>query len=127
MRVTGLDQIIGNLGGIVQDFPNTKREILREGAEFFYNDAMANVHEITGKTKQSIKIEHVSDRDAVISAGYGAKYEERRAGTKPPPRIGKGTGPHKFFTFAGIRTKAKMPEIIMNHLSRLFAKHRSFF
>ena len=125
LRVTGFDQLLNGINGIQQELPNVKREILREGAEFFYKDALRNVHVISGKTKDSIKIESVTDKEAIISAGFGAKWEEMREGSKPPPHKGSGTGPHKTFTQSTVRTKAIFPSIIIRRIRDLLARHRS--
>ena len=124
IRVIGLDQMIGGLDSLVRDLPNTRRDILKEAADYFYKDSIKNVHVITGKTKKSIRISKVDDKEAIVEAAYGARFEEVRPGVKPPPHIGTGKGPHNFMTQASKRTVEVLPNIVSNHIDKLFSKNR---
>jgi HK97 gp10 family phage protein len=122
LSVSGLNEVIGGLDSMLRNLPQTRRAILTEGATFFKNDAVSNAHVITGKTKGSIKIESVTDKEAIISAGFGMPFEEKRTGTKD------GT-PHMTMTEAANNTRKEMPSIIKKHVDDLLransTKHKA--
>ena len=122
--VSGLNEAISGVDSMLKNLPQTRRAILTEGATFFKNDAVSNAHVISGKTKGSIKIESVTDREAIISAGFGMPYEEKRAGTKARSKgisldfSGSDT-PHATMTEAAKKTSKEMPSIIRKHTDNL--------
>ena len=122
--VTGLNEVIGGLDSMLRNLPQTRRAILTEGATFFKNDAVSNAHVISGKTKGSIKIESITDKEATISAGFGMPFEEKRSGTKARVKgisldfSGSDT-PHATMTEAAKKTNEKMPSIIKKHMDNL--------
>lgn len=120
MRVTGLRESVMALDAIQREMPQTRTEIIREGALFFFKDAQKNAHVITGKTKASIHIESVTSERGIISAGFGMPFEEKRGGT----RLDAGT-PHKTFSVAATNTAAQMPTIIRKWFDRLLSRHRT--
>jgi hypothetical protein len=97
--------------------PQTKRAILTEGATFFKRDAFSNAHVISGRTRDSIKIESITDNEATITAGFGMPFEEKRSGTK------EGT-PHATMTEAANNTNKQMPSIIKKHMDDLFNRQK---
>ena len=118
VRVTGLNEIIASITAMVSESPSTRIRILREVSEVFRRDAVDNAHVITGKTKKSIRVESVTDKQAVISAGFGMPFEEKREGNK------LGT-PHKTFTQAAKFTAPKIPPIIKKHYDDLLRRHKT--
>ena len=125
IQITGLVEVLSANAAMLREMPQFAMDVHREASEFFSKDALANVHVITGKTKSSIKIDSVTPQSAVISAGFGAAAEEQREGSKPPPSIGSGRGPHKFMSGAATRTGQQMPLMIKKHFDALLARHRT--
>jgi hypothetical protein len=118
INVTGLTEAIRGIDGIIRELPQTRLEIIREGALFFFKDAQKNAHVITGKTKASIHIESVTAQQGIITAGFGMPFEEKRGGDK-------GGTPHKTFTVAAKNTGVEMPNIIKRAFDALLARHRT--
>lgn len=115
--ISGLNETLGGIDSFIEDLhTRARRAILTDAATFYKNDAVKNAHVITGKTRDSLKIESISDDEAVISAGFGMPYEEKRAGTK------EGT-PHATMTEAANNTNKQMPSIIKKHMDDLFNRH----
>jgi hypothetical protein len=117
-NVTGLNEALRGLDAIRRELPRTKTDVLREGAGFFVQDARANAHRISGKTANSIKIDSITDKEAIVSAGFGMPFEEKREGSKD------GT-PHKTFTESGRQTGLIFPSIIRKHINNLIARNRT--
>jgi hypothetical protein len=107
----------------------TKRAILTDAATFFKNDAVSNVHVITGRTRGSIKIESITDNQATITTGFGMPFEEKREGTKRRGPLGldiaRSETPHKTMTEAAKKTTEKMPSIIDKHMNDLLSRHKA--
>ena len=120
MNVTGLVESIRGMEGVIREWPQTRLQMVREGALFFFKDAQKNAHVITGKTKASIHIESVTAQMGIISAGFGMPFEEKRGGQ----RADTGT-PHKTFTAAAKATGAEMPHIIKRLFDALLARHKT--
>jgi HK97 gp10 family phage protein len=117
--ISGLNETLSGIDSLREDLhTRTRRAILTDAATFFKNDAVSNAHVITGKTKGSIKIESVTDREAIISAGFGMPFEEKRTGTKD------GT-PHMTMTEAANNTRKEMPSIIDKHMKDLLNRHKT--
>jgi hypothetical protein len=148
--VSGVD----NLDSLMEDLhTRTRRAILTDAANFYKNDAVKNAHVITGKTRDSIKIESVTDDEAVISAGFGMPYEEKRPGNKIKQKQKKsgdevinsvaesilsaivgsageggfrsGSTPHATMTEAAKKTSKEMPSIIDKHMNDLLNRHKA--
>jgi len=120
MTVTGLSESIRGTEGLIREWPQTRLQMVREGALFFFKDAQKNAHVITGKTKASIHIESITQQQGIITAGFGMPFEEKRGGQ----RMDTGT-PHKTFTMAARATGAEMPHIIKRLFDALLARHRT--
>ena len=120
LRVFGLLEAIRGLDSKIRGAPQARRTALQEVATFFKQDAQANAHVITGKTKGSIRIESVTDRQAIISAGFGMPFEEKRAGSK-------GSTPHATFTESAKRTQVQGPRIVKRHYDRTATGRTGFF
>jgi hypothetical protein len=120
INVSGLLESIRGIDGLIRELPQTKLQIIREGALFFFKDAQKNAHVITGKTKASIHIESITVQQGIISAGFGMPFEEKRGGQ----RLDTGT-PHKTFTVAAKNTGVEMPHIIKRAFDALLARHRT--
>jgi hypothetical protein len=120
INVTGLQEAMRGIDGIIREWPQTRLQIIREGALFFFKDAQKNAHVITGKTKASIHIESITSQQGIITAGFGMPFEEKRGGQ----RMDTGT-PHKTFTVAAKNTGAEMPHIIKRAFDALLARHRT--
>jgi hypothetical protein len=154
--ISGLNETLGGIDSFMEDLhTRTRRAILTDAATFYKNDAVKNAHVITGKTRDSIKIESVSDDEAVISAGFGMPYEEKRPGNKVRSQnkkrpsgdavinsvaesilsaiVGIGTEggirggntPHATMTEAAKRTTKEMPSIIDKHMNDLLNRHKA--
>lgn len=106
------------------ELPNASRQILGEGANVFLKTAQKNVHTISGKTRASMQVQAVSDGEVDIIMRYGALFEIRRTGSKPPPRQGRGTGPHNFLIASRSALANAMPKIITKEVNSLFQKNR---
>ena len=104
--------------------PYSSRQMLGDGANIFLKDAQKNVHTITGKTRSSMQIQSVSDSEVGIIMRYGALFEIRRSGSKPPPRQGLGTGPHNFLISARNALANAMPKIITNEVNSMFQRNK---
>ena len=120
MTVTGLSESIRGTEGLIREWPQTRLQMVREGALFFFKDAQKNAHVITGKTKASIHIESITQQQGIITAGFGMPFEEKRGGQ----RMDTGT-PHKTFTMAARTTGTEMPHIIKRLFDALLARHRT--
>lgn len=81
---------------------------LNEIADLFVNTAKSKVHVISGRTKDSIRKISITQNQAVIQADWGAKWEEKREGTK-------GGTSHKFGTETLNEIIPKGQEIIRKH------------
>ena len=106
------------------ELPDASKKVLQQAGKVFIDDAKKNVHIITGKTRQSIQVDTSTDREIGITMRYGALYEIRRSGSKPPPRQGKGTGPHNFLDHALKVTADKLPKLVEKEITSLFRKNR---
>lgn len=120
IQVTGLTEALRGIDGVIREWPNTRLQIIREGALFFFKDTQKNAHVITGKTKASIHIESITPQQGIISAGFGMPFEEKRGGT----RLDVGT-PHKTFSTAAKNTGAEMPHIIKRLFDALLNRHKT--
>ena len=118
--VKGLQESIAGITGVIREYPQTRLQMVREGALFFFRDAQKNAHVISGKTKASIHIESVTQQMGIISAGFGMPFEEKRGGQK------QDTGtPHKTFTAAAKATGEEMPVIIKRSFDALLNRHKT--
>lgn len=125
MKITpiiSLADLSREVGGLIPEFPQTKKAILGDFAKTWKASAYDNMHYITGETRSSLKIDSVTDKEATISAGYGAIHELRRKGTKPPPTKGGGTGPHDWVTPADVELSKQMDGIVERRMDQFF-KH----
>ena len=118
LTTTGLNEIIRGLDGTLRDMGQLRMTVHRESADYFARDAKANAHVITGKTKSSIKVESVSSKMGVISAGFGMPYEQKRQGSK-------NETPHTTFTVSAQRTAFQMPFIIKKHFDNLLRRYKT--
>jgi hypothetical protein len=152
--ISGLNEALSGIDSLMEDLhTRTRRAILTDAARFYRNDAVTNAHVITGKTRDSIKIESVTDDKAVISAGFGMPYEEKRPGNKvkSPQKKGgdalidsvlesvlstivgsageggfrRGSTPHATMTEAAKKTSKEMPSIIDKHMNDLLNRHKT--
>ena len=106
------------------ELPFASRQILGSGAKVFIDTSRKNIHTITGKTRASIQAQSVSDNEINIIMRHGALFEIRRSGSKPPPRQGKGTGPHNFLIASRSALANAMPKIITKEVNNMFLKNR---
>jgi len=106
------------------ELPDASKKVLQQSGKIFIDDAKKHVHVISGKTRQSIQVDTSTDREIGITMRYGALYEIRRQGSKPPPRQGKGTGPHNFLDHALKVTAEKLPKLVEKEITSLFRKNR---
>ena len=120
INVTGLTEAMRGIDGIIREWPQTRLQIIREGALFFFKDAQKNAHVITGKTKASIHIESITAQQGIISAGFGMPFEEKRGGI----RLDVGTK-HKTFTETAKTTGAELPRIIKRNFDALLNRHKT--
>ena len=104
--------------------PYASRQMLGNASKVFIDTAKKNIHTITGKSRASIQVQSVSDNEVGIIMRYGAVYEIRRSGSKPPPRQGRGTGPHNFLIASRSALANAMPKIITKEINSLFQKNR---
>ena len=123
--ITNLPQVLNGIDGIIRDFPNVKRDIHEQATKVFHKDAVDNVHEITGKTKRSLRIAEATEKQGVVEGKFGARWETRRPGNKPPPTKGRGTGPHNFSKHAFEITVQKLPDIIKRAVMNVLIRHRT--
>ena len=122
--VVPISALVHSIANVSIEVPNASKKILQQAGKVFVDDAKKHVHIITGKTRASIQAQTPTDREINITMRYGALYEIRRAGSKPPPRQGKGTGPHNFLDNALKVTADKLPSIIEKEITSLFRKNR---
>jgi hypothetical protein len=101
-------QILDDIHRKQQESSQWNYNALNEITDLFVNTAKSKVHVITGKTKDSIRKVSVTQKQAIIQADWGAKWEERRTGSKD------GT-PHKFGTETINEIIPKGQEIIRKH------------
>jgi hypothetical protein len=106
------------------ELPQASTKVLQQSAKVFIDDARKNVHTITGKTRASIQVQSFNDKEIGIVMRHGAIYEIRRAGSKPPPRKGRGTGPHNFLDSALKQVARALPKLVEKEITGLFRKNR---
>ena len=113
INVTGLTESITSLSDIMRNVPQANKAIIQEATDLFVRTAKSKVHVITGKTKNSIRGQTVTPNQSIVEAQWGAKFEEKRPGSKG------SLGPHKFMTESTNIVSAKMPDIIKRHYDQL--------
>ena len=122
--IVPISALVHSIVNVKIELPDASRKVLQQSGKVFINDAKKNVHIITGKTRASIQAQTSTDREIDITMRYGALYEIRRKGSKPPPRQGKGTGPHNFLDHALKVTADKLPKLVEKEITSLFRKNR---
>jgi len=122
--VVPISALVHSIVNVKVELPDASKKVLQQAGKVFIDDAKKNVHIITGKTRQSIQVDTSTDREIGITMRYGALYEIRRKGSKPPPRQGKGTGPHNFLDHALKVTADKLPKLVEKEITSLFRKNR---
>lgn len=121
LRVTGLNEAINALNNINRNLPVTKSQILREAATTFVLHAQANVHVVSGKLQRSIRVDSVTDKQAIVSANTPyARIEDSREGNK----AATGT-PHSFMAPSADATAQRFPGIITKRVNDLFGKNKT--
>ena len=118
INITGITELMGGLNDIMRNSPQTTRNIIDEAMGLFERTAKSKVHVITGKTKNSIRGQVVTNKQGIFEARWGAKYEEKRPGTKG------AQGPHNFFTQSINVLNAQLPSIIRRHYDELIKRSR---
>lgn len=119
INITGLVEAIRGINGIIQDTPETNRSIIEEATSLFERVAKEKVHVISGRTKNSTRKVSVTAKEGIIESSYGAKWEEKREGSKG------AQGPHKFLTETANVVIRAMPDIIKRHYDELIRRSRS--
>ena len=122
--VVPISALVHSIVNVKVEVPMASKKVLQQAGKVFIDDAKKNVHIITGKTRASIQAQTSTDREIDITMRYGALYEIRRRGSKPPPRQGKGTGPHNFLDHALKVTADKLPKLVEKEITSLFKKNR---
>ena len=118
IHVTGINEIAGGINDIMRNSSQATRGIIDEAIDLFERTAKSKAHVITGKTKNSIRGQVVTNRQGILEAKFGAKYEEKRSGTKG------AQGPHNFFTQSINVLNAQLPSIIRRHYDELIKRSR---
>ena len=113
IHVTGINEIAGGINDIMRNSSQATRGIIDEAIDLFERTAKSKAHVITGKTKNSIRGQTVTPNQSIVEAQWGAKFEEKRPGSKG------SLGPHKFMTESTNIVSAKMPDIIKRHYDQL--------
>lgn len=75
---------LNNLGKLADRVSGKKGALAKVRAERIAEHARSRVHVITGKTRDSIRVEPGPDGSAAVTAGYGAVYEEYGTSRRPP-------------------------------------------
>ena len=120
--VRGLNETINALNNIQNNLPATKKQILQEAATVFIQHARANVHVVSGILQRSIRIDSVTDKQAIVSANtVYAKIEEERPGDR---KISPFT-PHAYMAPSAEATKQVFPGIIIKEINGLFSKNKT--
>jgi len=122
--IVPISALVHSIVNVKIELPDASKKVLQQSGKIFIDDAKKHVHVISGKTKQSIQVDTSTDREIGITMRYGALYEIRRKGSKPPPRQGKGTGPHNFLDHALKVTAEKLPKLVEKEITSLFRKNR---
>jgi len=122
--VVPISALVHSIVNVKIEVPMASKKVLQQAGNIFINDAKKNVHIITGKTRASIQAQTSNEHEIDITMRYGALYEIRRKGSKPPPRQGKGTGPHNFLDHALKVTADKLPKLVEKEITSLFKKNR---
>ena len=122
--IVPISALVHSIVNVKIELPDASRKVLQQSGKIFIDDAKKHVHVISGKTRQSIQVDTSTDREIGITMRYGALYEIRRQGSKPPPRQGKGTGPHNFLDHALKVTAEKLPKLVEKEITSLFRKNR---
>jgi Bacteriophage protein of unknown function (DUF646). len=122
--IVPISALIHSIVNVKVEVPNASRRVLQQAGKVFVDDAKKHVHTITGKTRESIQAKTSNEHEIDITMRYGALYEIRRPGSKPPPRQGRGTGPHNFLDHALKITADKLPKIVDKEITSLFKKNR---
>jgi len=122
--IVPISALVHSIVNVKIELPDASKKVLQQSGKIFIDDAKKHVHVISGKTRQSIQVDTSTDREIGITMRYGALYEIRRQGSKPPPRQGKGTGPHNFLDHALKVTADKLPKLVEKEITSLFRKNR---
>ena len=122
--IVPISALTRSVANVKLELPDASRKVLGESAKVFIDDARKNVHTITGRTRASIQVESLNEHEIGIIMRYGALYEIRRPGSKPPPRQGRGTGPHNFLDHALKAVATKLPKLVEKDITGLFRKNR---
>jgi len=122
--IVPISALVHSIVNVKIELPDASKKVLQQSGKIFIDDAKKHVHVISGKTRQSIQVDTSTDREIGITMRYGALYEIRRQGSKPPPRQGKGTGPHNFLDHALKVTAEKLPKLVEKEITSLFRKNR---
>lgn len=120
--VTGLNEALGGIAGIIMDLNQTKMQIHKEAADVFVKQAKTTVHVISGKLKASIKTDSVTPEQAIVSANtpYAGKEEERPGNRRTPPST-----PHAYMKPAAAFTATQFPMIIKRNFDMLLNRHKT--
>ena len=118
--IISLGEVAQDVGRLNSEFPQTKKAVLGDFAKTFHAAAYDNMHYITGQTRNSLKIESVTDKEANVSAGFGALHESKRKGSKPPPLKGGGTGVHNWIAPAEKELQRQMDGIVQRRMEQWF-------
>jgi hypothetical protein len=118
--IFSLSELAHDVDKLQMEKPMVKKAILGDFAKTFYSAAYDNMHYITGQTRNSLKIENVTEDEANISAGFGALGESKRKGSKPPPFKGGGTGPHNWVEPAEKELQRQMDFIVLRRMEQWF-------
>ena len=122
--VVPISALVHSIVNVKIELPDASRKVLQQSGKIFIDDAKKHVHTITGKTRASIQVESLNEHEIGIIMRYGALYEIRRPGSKPPPRQGRGTGPHNFLDHALKAVATKLPKLVEKDITGLFRKNR---
>lgn len=121
VKVTGLNEMIRGVEGIIRSWPNTKRSIIGEAAEFFAQRAVSKVHRVTHTLARNTGVERLTTEGAIVSARTRyAEIEETRPGVKPGIET-----PHTFMAPSAEETMIVYPSIIIRWLDQLFESNKS--
>ena len=110
--ITNLNQIVSNNNTILGKVPATKRTAAGEVAAYWVKDAKKRIHNVSFKTRDSTRVESVTDKEATAISQYGAYHEDRRKGQK-------GGTPHNFPTQAADATAQVATKIITTFFDQL--------
>jgi hypothetical protein len=121
LKVTGLNEAIRGVEGIIRGMPLTRGNIVGEAANFFAMRAREKVHRVSHRLAQNTGVEAVSPAGAIVSARTRyAETEENRPGNKPGIET-----PHRFMAPSAEETIIEFPNIIIKRVDALLAENKS--